>query len=117
MKTLNFHKESNGNWHVVLPEYLGNKSDLLMIGGADTALDIFSDGGTDVALNVSEQKFDKSDIISFIKEAKEEMGEGCFYVLEEFKGKKINMQVFLCDVMKFVFGRFPEKLYFTISPQ
>ena len=115
MKTLSFHKESNGNWHVLLPEYPGLKSDLLMIGGADTAMDVFSNGDVDVSLQGSESQFGKSDIITFVKDAKEEVGEGGFYILNEFKGEKVNMQIFLCDVMKFIFGKFPEKLYFVIS--
>jgi len=115
MKTLSFHKESNGNWHVILPEYPGTKSDLLMIGGADTALDLISNGGIYVSLEVSEQEFNESELITFVRDGKEEVGEGSFYILEEFKGEKINMQVFLCDVLKFVFGRFPEKLYFAVS--
>jgi hypothetical protein len=104
-----FYKEGN-NWYVDLPEWEGSKSALIMIGGADTMLDIVSENGTEVTVEISEQEFEGSDKLEFKKLA-EDIGEGAYYNLEKYKEKTINLSVFLCDVCKWVFNKFPEVLY------
>lgn len=106
-----FYKEGN-NWYVDLPEWEGSKSDLMMIGGADTMLDIISKNGTEVTVNISEQEFEGADKLTFNKLA-EDIGEGAYYDLEKYEEETINLSVFLCDVTLFVFGKFPEVLYIS----
>lgn len=110
MNKYKFYKQGN-NWYVHLPDWKGAKSDLLMIGGADTMLDIISNNTHQVYTNISEERFDGAEELKFVKSAKEDIGEGSYYILETYKGKEINLSVFLCDVVLFVFGKFPEKLY------
>lgn len=109
MDNYRFYKEGN-NWYVDLPNWEGAKSDLLMIGGADTMLDIMSNNGTEVFTIISEQNFEGADTLKFNKLA-DDVGEGAYYILEKFEGATHNLSVFLCDVTLFVFGKFPETIY------
>lgn len=109
IKKYRFYKEGN-NWYVDLPSWEGAKSDLLMIGGADTMLDIVSENGTEVEVLISEQEFNGADKLTFVKLA-EDVGEGAYYNLAIYKGEILSLSVFLCDVALFVFGKFPETIY------
>jgi hypothetical protein len=113
MDKYRFYKEGN-NWYVDLPSWEGAKSDLLMIGGADTMLDILSDNTTEVTTIISEQKFDGAEELVFVKLA-EDIGEGAYYNLVTYEGKELNLSVFLCDVTLFVFGKFPPLIYIKKS--
>jgi hypothetical protein len=42
-----------------------------------------------------------------------ELGNGAFYKLENYKGIEIGLEMWLCDVTKFVFGKFPKIIYFA----
>lgn len=110
MEKFRFYKEGN-NWYVDLPAWEGSKSDLLMICGADTMLDIMSNGGIEVKCIISRTDFEGADKLEYKKSAVEEVGEGSFYFLEKFQGIEHNLSVFLCDVTLFVYGEFPELLY------
>lgn len=109
MDNYRFYKEGN-NWYVDLPTWPGAKSDLLMIGGADTMLDIMSNNGTEVFTIISEKNFEGADTLVFNKLAAD-VGEGAYYTLEKFRETTHNLSVFLCDVTLFVFGKFPETIY------
>jgi hypothetical protein len=41
-----------------------------------------------------------------------EIGEGAWYILNQYLGIDFNLKMWLCDVTKFVFGNFPKKIYF-----
>lgn len=109
MNKYRFYKEGN-NWYVDLPEWEGSKSDLLMIGGADTMLDHMSNNGTEVNTIISRTNFEGANELKFNCLA-EDMGEGAYYMLDKYEGQKLNLSVFLCDVCKWVFGEFPNQLF------
>ena len=109
MENYRFYKEGT-NWYVDLPTWEGAKSDLLMIGGADTMLDIVSENTNEVAVSISKESFDGADKLIFVKEAND-IGEGAYYHLEHYHGEELNLSVFLCDVTLFVFGDFPQQLF------
>jgi hypothetical protein len=109
MDKYRFYKEGT-NWYVDLPNWEGAKSDLLMIGGADTMLDIVSNNTTKVTVYISETEFEGSSELTFVKLA-EDIGEGAYYNLASYEGTEHNLSVFLCDVTLFVFNKFPEKLF------
>jgi hypothetical protein len=113
MEKYRFYKEGN-NWYVDLPSWQGAKSDLLMIGGADTMLDILSGNGTEVETIIARESFEGADKLQFIKPA-EDIGEGAYYNLETHKGELINLSVFLCDVTLFVFNEFPKELFVKVA--
>jgi len=110
MKKLKFYKETSGRWYIDLPEWQGPKADLEMVEGADTMLNVLSEGNDHVWLILSEEEFDGSDKIEFIRMATE-VNNGAYYSLKNYMGIEMNMQMWLCDVTKFVFGGFPEIIY------
>lgn len=111
MKILKFYKEDDGRWYVDLPEWQGEKADLEMVAGADKTLDYISDNDNSIKLLFSEEFFDYSNELKF-QELATEYGNGAFYYLENYNGVNVDMNMWLCDVTKFVFGGFPENIYF-----
>lgn len=110
MKKLKFYKEYDGRWYIDLPNWLGNKEDLEMVCGADTMLDYIADSMDYVNLGVSEAYFDGSDELKYIGLA-DDLGNGAYYRLDTYKGISIELDMWLCDVTKFVFGYFPSSIY------
>lgn len=109
---LRFYKESDNRWYVDLPEWTGDKSDLEMVYGADTMLDYMSQGELSINVRLSEEFFEHSDKLEFIREATE-LGNGAYYKLEKYKSINIDLYMWLCDVTKFVFGDFPKIIYIS----
>ncbi len=110
MRNFKFYKESSGRWYVDLPEWEGDKSELEMVSGADTFLEILSQGEQTVNVTLSTVSFDGSEVIELLKED-ENIGGG-WYILNSFIGLEFNLEMWLCDVTKFVFGELPNKIYF-----
>jgi hypothetical protein len=104
MKRFDFIKEEN-RWFVVLPSWEGSKEDLEMVCGADTLLDIVSKGSETATLQVSENSYNN---YRFKLTYKEDMAEGGTYSLQS---KEHTFEVWLCKVLKFVYGYLPEELY------
>jgi hypothetical protein len=104
MRDFKFEKENN-KWYVVLPEWEGPKDDLEMVLGADTMLDILSQGEESINVIISEEKLENPNFI--LNFDKTESG-GAWYKLS---GSLFNFDVWLCEVTKFVFGYLPKKLY------
>lgn len=109
-----FYKDENNNWFIFLPEYPGQKEELQMVDGADTMLDIISQGEDEVSLFLSLEQFDGSYVLEHKRDA-EELGNGAYYVLNEYQGISFELEMWLCDVTKFVFGYFPKMIYFCRS--
>lgn len=110
-----FYKEEN-IWYIDLPNYPYDKSDLAMVMGADDMLDIISNNGKTVFLNISnsddENHVEYSNKLEYLRDAKDEMGQGAFYVMKNCDNKDVMLEIWLCDVTKFVFGDFPKIIYF-----
>ncbi len=111
MRTFKFEKEEDNNWYVVLPEWEGNKEALQMVAGADVMLDILGKGNSTVKLKISLEEFDDSSVLDRIRILE---GEGCGadYVLHEWEGKYLNLEMWLCAVTEWIFGFMPERIYF-----
>lgn len=111
---ITFKKERDDNrWYVVLLDYQGLKQDLEMVCGADNMLDIISDGTYIVNVNI----VDKNAVYDLHLERKC-IGEGSY---ENFGGavydyhyKNTEGEMWLCDVMLYVFGEFPENIYIKV---
>lgn len=104
-----FNKEPNGNWYIKLDNWEGSKEDLQMVMGADTMLDRFSEGEDNVKLLISETDFENSYYLKMEKETPE-FGGGAYYSLYDSVDEFI-MQVWLCRVTEFVFGKLPMNIY------
>lgn len=114
MRSFKFYKDEYG-WFVDLPEWKGEVWDLQMVMGADTFLDILSQGETEVYVTLSKTPFNDCEILHYQHDGRlegPEYGEGAWYFLNEYVGISMDLKMWLCDVTKFVFGEFPTKIYF-----
>jgi len=114
MKRLKFHKESDNRWYVDLPEWTGSKAELEMVSGADSMLEYMAEGEEQVWLILSEQEFENADKLEFLRLATE-IENGAFYKIEKYRGIKIGLEMWLCDVTKFVFGDFPKTIFLSAT--
>lgn len=106
MKNYTFNKEL-GLWYIDLPNWTGTKSELRMVGGADTLLDHLSNNGktVDVMLSIDEESPTGFETLKRIVRTPP---NGCMYHLG-------FAPVWLCDVTKFVFdGIFPKRIHFKV---
>ena len=108
---LTFEKEKDNNWYVVLPEWKGSQSDLQMVMGADILLDILlDDGNSFVILEVSLDPIDNYEHLKLIELP--DFGGG-LYILEMYNNVDIDLEVWICDVIKHIFnGNIPNNIYF-----
>lgn len=114
MKRLKFYKESDSRWYVDLPEWTGSKAELEMVAGADSMLEYMSEGEGQVWLVLSEQEFENADKLEFLRLATE-IENGAFYKLDKYRGIEIGLEMWLCDVTKFVFGDFPKMIFLSAT--
>lgn len=105
MKRLRFYKNKFNRWFIDLPMWTGNYSDLEMVEGADTLLDHLANENKKVVLKISDEKFENSSHLTLIGKSNNKSGA-------DYKWIEMNLEIWLCDVTKFVLGYFPEKIYF-----
>jgi hypothetical protein len=113
-KDITFKKE-NGAWYVVLPEWKGPKASLAMVAGADTMLDCIS-GFTEICkIQITTEPVKDFQGDGVIKKTSETAG-----LLRSFYGQHYNAEglytglIWLCPVAKFVFGNYPDEVYFKL---
>ena len=114
MKTYKFYKDELG-WFVDLPEWEGEKWELEMVMGADTFLDILSQGDDVVYVTMSTEYFEDSNVLQFTELGKlegPELGDGAWYFLNEYREIDYSLKIWLCHVTTFVFGEYPNRIYF-----
>ena len=109
IRQFKFYKDE-GTWYVDLPEWEGSWADLAMVSGADTMLDIISQGENDIKVLLSTEDFDGSNRLEFLRRSPE-VGEGSWYLMKTYKGIEYDLELWLCDVTIFVFGEFPKNIY------
>jgi len=114
-RTFKFYKTEVGRWYVDLPEWEGSVDELEMVAGADLFLELLSQGEETVFLTLSTVPFEGSEILEmkYLGTLEGwEMGAGAWYKLVSYMGLEYKLDMWLCDVTKFVFGSFPENIYF-----
>jgi hypothetical protein len=109
-RNLRFCKETDGRWYVDLPEWTGAKSDLEMITGAGSMIDMMAEGNPEVLIKVSDTYFENSNEIEFIRMA-DDIGNGAYYFMEKYIGIEIRLEMWLCNVTLSVFEGFPMKIF------
>ena len=108
---LTFEKWEDGRWFVVLPDYDGDQEDLEMVDGADTFLDFLTEDGLYVTVDVNlEDAGDDSIVLKLV--AHDEIGGT--YQVENCDGFS-NKDVWLCNVVHYLFGEHPNMLYFKVQ--
>ena len=114
MRSFKFHKQDD-SWFVDLPEWEGEQWELEMVMGADTFLDILSQGEDVVYVTMSKDYFDGAEVLQFTQLGRlegPELGEGSWYFLSEYQGISYALEMWLCHVTTFVFGDYPNRIYF-----
>ena len=112
IKQYQFSKTA-GEWFIDLPEYLeagGNITNLQMVEGADTMLDIIAGAANKVVLSIAKEKFEGADVL-VLKEKADPIKGGGYYFLAQFENKPVNLDMWLCDVTEFVLGDIPQQIY------
>ena len=110
-----FYREETGRWYVDLPEWEGEKAELEMVAGADLFLEILSQGEGETYLTLSDDEFEGSERLEmkYLGTLEGwEMGSGAWYKLVSYMGLEYKLDMWLCDVTKFVFGDFPQNIYY-----
>ena len=106
---LTFERWKDGRWYVILPEYDGDQEDLEMVGGADTFLEYLTENGLYVTVDVSQEDTTKHPIK--LKLVAHDVIGGTYQV-ENFDG--FHQEVWLCNVVHFIFGEHPENIYIMV---
>lgn len=105
-----FYKTDNDRWFIDLPKWKGNINDLELALGADVLLDYLSKGKKDISIILSDKSFDEAKNKLIFARLGNEYESGAFYVLHN----EYNAQIWLCDVVKFIFNDFPMEIYFKV---
>jgi hypothetical protein len=110
-----FYRDSDG-WFIDLPEYieqgLGTKANLAMISGADTLLEILSNGQEEVFVCMDREPFTGAEELVRIREGMNEEDEfGAYY-----RAVERQHDLWLCPVTLYVFdGVYPDKIYISAT--
>ena len=114
-KKLNFVKLA-GKWFVHLPNYSGHYSELEMVLGADVMCDMIDTHDIGyitviVSTESSENQFTTKEYTLDFVNSTTSNGEqdGANYRMREYK-----LDVWLCNVTKYVFGKFPATIYIKV---
>lgn len=114
IKEYKFYKTEEAEWFIDLPDYINNGGfieELQMVAGADLMLDILSNYGEEVNLLISTEEFEGCE--KLIKSEWQLCTSGACYDL--ISQSDIPLPIWLCDVTKYVFGNFPEVIYFKVN--
>lgn len=107
MKTFIFNREGR-LWYIDLPEWTGDKKDLLMVAGADKLLDKLSGGKPTIRLTISEDTPTEMGFEKIKKIMNTPPFGGAMYSTKYWP-------IWLCKVVEFIYGRMPEVLYYKVS--
>ena len=114
-KKLNFVKLA-GKWFVHLSDYPGHYSELEMVLGADVMCDMIDTHDIGyitviVSTEPSENQFTTKEYTLDFVNSTTSNGEqdGANYRMREYK-----LDVWLCNVTKYVFGKFPATIYIKV---
>jgi hypothetical protein len=107
IKTFKFYKEEDNRWYIDLPEWEGAKADLEMVLGADLLLDNLSFEGIFAYVKFGDEPFEGCNTLTH-RQADKEATPG-WYDNDLWMGPST---IWLCEVTKFVFGCYPDKIYY-----
>jgi hypothetical protein len=86
------------------------KSKLDLIATGDAMMEVMANGTRKMTLCLSTRPFGKADML-VLKELCIAPKGGGYYIMQTYKGRKFEKQLWLCDLPLLVFGDLPEKLY------
>lgn len=104
---MKFYKEQDNRWYAYIPTFEGDKSELEMVLGADTLLDMLCDNNSsEVDLEISLTEMEDCFELNLVRLGGTEGGG--YYYSEDFK-----IELWLCPVVEFVFNHIPTQIYFN----
>ncbi len=106
--TLGFEKDKWGGWYAIIPSWPGPRAALAMVDGADTFLDMLSEGETYIALNISVDPVDGWDELRY--DMPHPANDGAYY-----QSVAHNHMMWLCGVTEFVFGSMPQTIWYSVA--
>ena len=114
-RTLRFYKDSRDLWFADIPEWTGSIDDLQMVLGADNLLDIMAQGDSELKVLFSTEPFEGSHVMSWFRDGigGDPSYGGGQYRLHQYLGIPYDLDLWLCDVTKFVFGNMPSLIFFS----
>ena len=127
-----FYQEEDGRWYIDLPEYIesgvGTKSNLEMVGGADTLLSKLAEGKSEITLKFTDESFDDHHVHlirssdygyepELIDEPEFDAG-GWYHYYDKKKWYEFKPNantVWLCPVTLYLFNNiYPENIFIQI---
>lgn len=96
-----------GEWFIDLPEWEGDPAQLVMVSGTDKWLDIIAEGDLEISIRISDENFPGS---YSMFQTKMSGGGMHYHVPKNLISSSTN--IWLGEVARFIFGYFPEKIYF-----
>jgi hypothetical protein len=112
IKQFRFYKTAQNEWYLQLPDWKGDPEELQMVEGADQWLTMIGGDNAELEMTIANESFDQAEILTLLRLKEENLGGGGIYYLEHYQNKKIDLELWLCDVTKFIFGEIPPKIYF-----
>lgn len=109
-----FYKVANGDWYIDLPEWKGDPEDLQMIQGADQWLDLVS-SAAEVTLSIADTDFEKAEFMTLIRLGEANLGGGGNYFLERYQKRNVDLKIWFCEIVEFVFSKYPQRIYFKVN--
>lgn len=121
-KRLKFIKMTANGWYVQLPNYEGHISDLQMVEGADTLCELIANGLTEITVTISDEPFDLNNFkfstkqfqLEFINSTGTGPDAGWEQDGANYRLESLQLDVWLCNVTKYVFGKFPATIYIKV---
>jgi hypothetical protein len=113
MNSYSFIKK-DGNWQLHFSNYTnreGKNGDIELNDGAESILNLLSEGNNQVNLVFDKKPFQDADEIELLQTC-EPFLNGGYYLLRSYQGKEINYEMWLSDLTKYVFEETPQKIYF-----
>lgn len=105
-----FYKDENSRWYASLPGTNFSKEELEMVSGADTMLDIMTQGDDGIRLWLSDEQIPNTEYVLDLLREDDNIGGG-HYMLFDQSQYEFQFVVWLCDVTKHVFGKMPKRIY------
>lgn len=105
---LDFYKQNN-KWYVYIPELTQEECE--MVCGADEMLDVLSNNENNISLNV--EVADNESTLNKIKSNVMDDENFYNYIFTSYDNIIYNKPIWLCPVVKYVFGNYPD--YFKID--
>lgn len=116
MQTRAITKE-NGTWYINLNVGDGDVMQKIPFRkGADSGLDLLADGKSKLLISFDTEPFEHAVELILLKPRPREEGGGGYYLLEYYRGVRVNHELVLNAAIEYVFGTVPPKIYLRKEP-